>query len=98
MEYFYSDGGNNRPTFIYRFLLKETTTDMWQWCERYPETGHFQRWHVIRNYLVEKLCNTCEDSKEIPLIQFESKNAARMFRIAYSEYILEDKSIYSLDD
>ncbi len=94
MEYFWSDGGNNRPSFAYAFILRDLTTEMWEWCERYPETGHFQRWHVIRNYGEP----TDADKKEIPLIQFESRKAAYLFRIAYSEYILENKSLYSLDD
>lgn len=38
------------------------------------------------------------DAPETPLIQFESKKAAKMFRIAYSEYIIENKSLYSLDE
>ncbi len=93
MEYFYSDGGNNRPDFAYRFTLKEINSDIWEWCERYPETGYFQRWHVIRNF-----GSSTEDRKEVPLIQFESKKAAKMFRIAYSEYIIDNKSLYSLDE
>jgi len=97
MEYFWSDGGNNRPDFTYRFLVKEITTDMYKWCEAYPLTGPFERWHIVRNYRISYNSND-SDSKETPLIQFESKKAARMFRIAYSEYIIEDKSYYSLDE
>ncbi len=88
MEYFHSGGGNNRPDFTYRFTLKEITTKMWEWCESYPLTGPFERWHVIRNYGQP----TDKDRKEIPLIQFENKQAAFMFSIAFSEYILEDKT------
>ncbi len=93
MEYFYSDGGNNRPSFAYSFILKDLTTEMWEWCERYPETGYFQRWHVIYNFGPA----TNGDSKETPLIQFESRKAAYLFSIAYSEYIIENKSIYEID-
>ncbi len=96
MEYFYSDGGNNRPHFVYRFLLKEVNTAMWEWCERYPLTGPFERWHVIRNHTDGTAF--LGDGPETPLIQFESKKAAQMFRIAYSEYIILDKSMYSLDE
>ena len=97
MEYFWSDGGNNRPSFAYRFLMSKITEEMYDWCDRYPETGtgYFQRWHIIHNYT---LINNGNDAPETPLIQFESKKAALMFRIAYSEYIIEDKSIYSLDE
>jgi hypothetical protein len=96
MEYFYGGGGNNCPTFSYRFLIKQITGDMYKWCESYPLDGPFERWHTIHNY-VKARDGYLGDTAEIPLIQFESKKAARMFRIAFSEYILEDKSIYSLD-
>ena len=88
MEYFYSGGGNNRPSFSYRYTMKEITNEMWEWCENYPLNGPFQRWHVIHNYGQP----TDQDRKEIPLIQFEDKNAAFMFKLAFSEYILEDKT------
>ena len=65
---------------------------MYEWCERYPLDGSFERWHIIRNYGQP----TDGDRKEIPLIQFESRKAAYMFSIAYSEYILENKSLYNL--
>lgn len=94
MEYFWSDGGNNKPYFVYRFLLKEVNTDMWQWCERYPLTGPFERWHVIRNYHEGTAFRG--DAPETPLIQFESRKAAYLFSIAYSEYIIANKSLYEL--
>lgn len=94
MEYFYTGGGNNRPTFTYRFLMRKITDDMYDWCERYPLDGPFERWHIIHNYT---LIHDGSDAAETPLIQFESKKAALMFRIAYSEYIIDDRSIYSLD-
>jgi len=88
MEYFFTSGGNNRPDFTYRFTMKEITAEMYQWCENYPLNGPFQRFHIVRNFGQP----TDGDRKEIPLIQFEDKNAAFMFSIAYSEYILEDKT------
>jgi hypothetical protein len=96
MEYFYGGGGRSNPDFVYRFLMREITNDMWQWCENYPGPGPFERWHVVHNYQGSHKGIT-GDQKETPLIQFESKKAAKMFRIAYSEYIIENKSIYSLD-
>jgi hypothetical protein len=88
MEYFWSDGGNNRPDFTYRYTMKEVTSEMYRWCQSYPANGPFDRFHVIRNYGQP----TDGDKKEIPLIQFENKKAAFMFSIAFSEYILEDKT------
>ena len=50
MEYFWSDGGNNRPDFTYRYTLTEVTTAMFEWCQNYPLDGPFERFHIIRNY------------------------------------------------
>ena len=91
MVYFWSDGGNNRPDFTYRFTMKEINSKMHEWCNAYPLDGPFQRWHIIHNYLAT-YDGDLGDSKEIPLIQFEDKNAAFMFKLAFSEYILEDKT------
>lgn len=91
MEYFYGGGGNNNPDFTYRFLCKEITNDMWKWCENYPLTGPFERWHIKYNYKFN-YNGISGDQKETPLIQFENKQAAFMFSLAFSEYILEDKT------
>ncbi len=89
MEYFYSGGGNNRPDFTYRFLMRKITDEMYDWCCEYPLNGPFERWHIIHNYFETAFnCST----PETPLIQFESRKAAYMFRIAFSEYILENKT------
>jgi hypothetical protein len=95
MEYFYGGGGNNRPTFIYRFFVTKVTDDMFKWCEAYPLTGPFERWHAIFNNTTP---GRYRDKEDYPIIQFESKKAALMFRIAYSEYIVQDISIYKLDN
>ena len=93
MEYFYGGGGNNRPDFTYRFLMKEITTEMYRWCEAYPLNGPFERFHIIYNWKASfKNSAAAKDEKETPLIQFESEKAAFMFSLAYSEYILEDKT------
>jgi len=89
MEYFYGGGGNSNPDFVYRFLAKEITNDMWQWCESYPLTGPFERWHVQHNH---KILDYKGGQIQLPLITFESSKAAYMFSIAYSEYIIEDKT------
>ncbi len=89
MEYFYGGGGSSNPNFVYRFEVTEVTTEMWEWCEDYPLTGPFERWHVQHSSTIAKLQN--------PVITFESRKAAYMFRIAYSEYIIENKSLYEID-
>ena len=93
MEYFYGGGGRSNPEFVYRFLVKEVTNEMWNWCEAYPLTGPFERWYVQHNTKMGG-----GDAVQIPMIQFESKKAAYLFRLAYSEYILENKSLYELDN
>ena len=90
MEYFHSSGGNNRPDFTYRFAVSKITEAMYDWCGSSPLTGPFERWHIIHNYS-DGIAFNC-NSPEIPLIQFESRKAAYMFRIAFSEYILENKT------
>lgn len=87
MEYFHSDGGNNNPSFPYGFVLKRMSPEAYDWCLSYPTTGYFQRFHVRWR----------EQTEGYDIVQFESRKAATMFRIAYSEYIIENKSIYSLD-
>jgi hypothetical protein len=82
MEYFYGGGGSSDPDFIYRFEVKDVTNDMWKWCEAYPLTGPFERWHVRH---VNK-------STPNPIITFESRKAAYMFSIAYSEHIIKNMS------
>ena len=78
MELFYSSGGRSNPDFTYQFALTRTTESMYQWCQDYPLTGPFERFYIrFRN-------------NQGPIIQFESKKAAYMFRIAFSEYITED--------
>ncbi len=89
MQYFYSGGGNPNPDFVYRFSVKAVPDEMYKWCERYPLTGPFERWYIKHN---------TGNFERDTVIQFESKKAAFMFSIAYSEYIIENKSIYSLKD
>jgi hypothetical protein len=97
MEYFYSGGGNNRPSFPYCFVVTKITDEMYNWCSEYPLDGPFERWHIIHNYRTT-YDGDLGDRTEIPLIQFESRKAAYLFSIAYSEYIIENKSIYSLHE
>ena len=92
MEYFWSEGGNNRPDFTYRFLMRTTTSEMIQWCRAYPANGPFERFHIINNFTENYLKSDQDRRVVLPLIQFESRKAAYMFRLAFSEYILENKT------
>lgn len=83
MEHFYGGGGNNNPDFTYRFLVKTVPNEMYKWCEDYPLNGPFERWHF-------KLYP--HDGGTTYMIQFESRKAAYMFKIAFSEHIIEDKT------
>ncbi len=87
MELFYGGGGRSNPDFTYRFLVKEVPDSMWKWLEDYPLNGPFERWYIQRNGKPNKII---ADAKEIPMIQIESRKAAYLFRIAFSEYIIED--------
>jgi hypothetical protein len=80
MEYFYGGGGNSNPDFTYRFLVEEVTNEMWKWCEDYPLTGPFERWHIKHQ----------TQNSNGPILQIESRKAAYMFRLAFSEYIIQD--------
>jgi len=84
MEYFYGGGGRSNPDFTYRFLVKDVTNEMWKWCENYPLTGPFERWYVQHNFKMSG------PYAQHPIVQIESRKAAYMFRIAFSEYIIED--------
>ena len=89
MEYFYGGGGNSNPDFCYRFLVEQVTNEMWKWCENYPLNGPFERWHIKHNF---KSLKYQGGTKELPLIQIESRKAAYMFKLAFSEKILRDET------
>jgi hypothetical protein len=82
MEYFYGGGGNSNPDFIYRFEVKSIPNEMWAWCENYPLTGPFERWHVHHESKMHR--------RDHPIITFENSKAAYVFSITFSEYILKD--------
>ena len=82
MKYFHSEGGNNRPYFMYRFKVAKCTTEMYEWCERYPDHDHpFRRFHIewssVRN-------------KDVDVVQMESRDAYLAFQVAFAGEILED--------
>lgn len=85
MELFYGGGGRSNPDFLYRFLVKEVTEEMFIWCENYPLNGPFERWYIQHN-------TKMGGPEQSPIVQIENKNAAFMFSIAFSEYILEDRT------
>jgi hypothetical protein len=76
MEYFYSGGGNNRPYFTYRFKVKKCTTEMYEWADAYPSKGPFSRFHVEWADVYKP--------REYDVIQFELRDAAEIFRIAFA--------------
>ena len=89
MENFYGGGGRSNPDFTYRFLVKLVTTPMYQWLEAYPLNGPFERFYIQHQKL----------SVPGPVVQIESRKAAYMFRIAFSEYIIEDMTYsFAKDD
>ena len=90
MEYFYSDGGNNKPHFIYRFTVRKSSLrQMMEWANAYPEKGPFSRYHVIFNSQYMK-DDPSVDREEIPLIQFELRDAYLAFKYAFAGEIVED--------
>ena len=96
MELFYGGGGRSNPDFVYRFLVKEVPDLMWHWLEDYPLNGPFERWYIQHN---GKTNSNVGDAKEIPMIQIESRKAAYLFKIAFSEYIIEDMTYsFAKDD
>jgi hypothetical protein len=84
MEYFYGGGGRSDPDFVYRFEVKSVPDVMWAWCESYPLTGPFERWYVQHESKMAR--------RDHPIVTFENRKAALMFSIAFSEYILADKT------
>ena len=91
MEYFYSGGGNPNPDFVYRFMVKDVTEEMYDWLADYPLNGPFDRWYIKRKLLQYKGGNIHSVQ-----IQIENRKAAYMFMLAFSEYITENKSIYEV--
>ena len=75
MEYFHSEGGNNKPSFIYRYKVDRVSTEMYLWAAEYPGKGPFSRFHVIWN-AVEK--------NPYDIIQFELKDAYLAFNYAFA--------------
>ena len=82
MELFYGGGGRSNPDFTYQFEVKEVPDAMWAWLEDYPLTGPFERWYIRHPSPAHAASN--------PIVQIESRKAAYLFRIAFSEYIIKD--------
>jgi hypothetical protein len=75
MEYFWSDGGNNRPTFRYRIKVPECTTEMYEWCENFGDEGaYFRRFHVEWK---------STRGRDYDIVQFEWDKAAVMFKLTW---------------
>lgn len=82
MEYFWTDGGNNRPYFIYRFRVKKCTTEMYEWAQAYPSNGPFSRFHVEWDQPMKMDAPSLHKGYDV--IQFEWSEAAKIFRIAFA--------------
>lgn len=91
MEYFYGGGGTSCPDFVYRFMVSEVPSKMWEWCENYPLNGPFDRWYIKRRSVEYK-----GGIQHTTQIQIENRKAAYMFMIAFSEYITANQSIYEV--
>jgi hypothetical protein len=75
MEYFWSDGGNNRPVFRYRIKVPKCTSEMFKWCEGFDDEGkYFRRWHVEWKKFGDK---------DYDVVQFEWYDAAVMFKLTW---------------
>ena len=82
MLFYWSEGGDNYPTFKYRFLMRRVTVDMMLWAKSYPSDS---RYHIL--YF---------DSNPPPhtIFQIDSEGPAQIFRLAYSEYIIKELTYY----
>jgi hypothetical protein len=77
MEYFWSDGGNNRPYFRYRVKVPKCTTEMYEWCEAFDDEGvYFRRWHV-------EWKDVHGHGLNYDVVQFEWDKAAVMFKLTW---------------
>ena len=89
MEYFNGGGGRSDPDFTYRFLVKKVTEEMFDWCGDYPLNRPFERWYIRHQ----------THTNNGPIVQIESRKAAYLFRIAFSECIIEDMTYsFAKDD
>ena len=78
MEYFWSDGGNNRPVFRYRIQVPKCTTEMYEWCEQFDHEGaYFRRWHV-------EWMDT-HKPRDYEIVQFEWETAAILFALKFGQ-------------
>ena len=76
MEYFWTDGGNNRPVFRFRVKVDKCTTEMYEWCENYDHEGqYFRRYHVE--------WRSVYPDREYEVVQFEWEQAAIMFALTF---------------
>jgi hypothetical protein len=76
MEYFWSDGGNNKPYFPHRVKVPKCTEEMFMWCEFFDDEGkYFRRFHVE--------WNTVHPGREYDIVQFEWADAALMFKLTW---------------
>jgi len=80
MEYFHSEGGNNRPDFPHRFKVRDVTDDMVKWCSDYDSQGRsFRRWHIVWGSI---------HGLTYDIVQFEWETAALLFSLKFGDYVV----------
>lgn len=80
MEYYWSEGGNNRPWFSYRIKVRKCTNEMYTWCKEYTDQGSpFCRFHV-------EWCDvykTENNPRDYDIVQFECEAPALLFAMKF---------------
>lgn len=75
MKYFYTEGGNPDPGFIYSITVKQFSQDMWTWCADYEPNDSFNRWHAKYHSL--------NGVAEYAIVSFEQEEPALMFALKF---------------
>jgi hypothetical protein len=97
MEHFYGGGGRSNPDFTYQFEVKAVTNEMYKWLEDYPLNGPFERFYIRHQQYSDAKNGVGFGTRHI--VQIESRKAAYLFRIAFSEYIIKDMTYsFAKDD
>ena len=76
MEYFQGGGGLNSPYFAHRIRINRMSNPAFLWCQQYPATGYFQRFHV-------EWGSNQDPEVDYDIVQFENEKAALMFRLTW---------------
>jgi len=81
MEYFHSNGGNNKPYFTHRIkIFGELPKGAHEWCLEYDDGGQpFRRFHCEWDHHPKG----SDGHKGYVIIQFEWEQAAIMFKLRW---------------